>query len=297
MRLDWTDLQVFLSTCDTGSMTGAAGAVHLTVAAISARIRGLEEATGTQLLHRRARGVAPTPAGEALARHARLLVHELSQLQRIVRDAQDGAGPRLMLLANSAALAHGVASVAEDAAAQGGRIVVRESSSDAAVQALRCGAAQVAIVSDAVDLEGLDAHVLAGDPLVLVVPAVHPLAAAGDASFAEALQHPWIVGAEDSALHMHLSMHAARLGVRLAARVTYPRLDGVMELVGRGLGVSVLPDRLARLLGATHRVRRIRLRETWAYRRLMVCRDRRDTAPATLAAVESVRRRWSDLLA
>jgi len=82
MRFDWTDLRVFLYACDTGSMTEAASCSNLTLAAVSSRIRGLEESIGILLLRRHARGVVATAAGEALARHARLLFHQLDALRR-----------------------------------------------------------------------------------------------------------------------------------------------------------------------------------------------------------------------
>ena len=84
MRFDWTDLRVFLHACDTGSMTEAASCSNLTLAAVSSRIRGLEESIGILLLRRHARGVVATAAGEALARHARLLFHQLDALRRDV---------------------------------------------------------------------------------------------------------------------------------------------------------------------------------------------------------------------
>jgi hypothetical protein len=69
MRFDWTDLQVFLQVCEAGSMTRAATRCHLTLAAVSSRIRNLEEVNGIVLLVRHARGVSPAAAGEVVARH------------------------------------------------------------------------------------------------------------------------------------------------------------------------------------------------------------------------------------
>lgn len=294
MRLDWTDLQVFLRTCEAGSMTAAARQVHLTVAAVSTRLRNLEQTVGAPLLQRHARGVVPTPAGEALAQHARRLVHDLAEIQRLVQQAAEGAtAPRLVLLANSAAMARGLTDVAADTARAGHPLLVHESASDAAVQALRCGAAQVAIVSDAAALDGLAAEDLGPDPLVLLVPASHAWGHRDRVTFEEALQQPdWIAGAQDSALQTHLAMQAARLGRRLDVRLSYPRMEGVVALVAAGLGISVLPAHWAAALDPQGRVRRLTLQAPWAQRRLWVARHAGDTAPATRALVDSVRRCW-----
>jgi len=105
MRFDWTDLRVFLYACDTGSMTEAASCSNLTLAAVSSRIRGLEESIGILLLRRHARGVVATAAGEALARHARLLFHQLDALRRDVAPSGPLGIANTVVLANSSAMA------------------------------------------------------------------------------------------------------------------------------------------------------------------------------------------------
>ena len=82
MRFDWTDLRAFLHACETGSMTATARRAHLTLAAVSARIRALEDQVGAPLLERHARGVTVTASGAAFARHARALLHQLSAMRR-----------------------------------------------------------------------------------------------------------------------------------------------------------------------------------------------------------------------
>ena len=71
----------FLAIVEAGSMTAAAQRCHLTLAAVSARMRAMEASSGTLLLERRARGVVPTPAGEVLAAHARIVVYQVRQLE------------------------------------------------------------------------------------------------------------------------------------------------------------------------------------------------------------------------
>ena len=270
MRFDWTDLQVFLHVCDAGSMTRAAERCHLTLAAVSARIRALEDANGLVLLHRRARGVAPTEAGEVLAGHARLVFEQVQRLERDLLETQ-GAAPRpAVLLANSAALARPLADAIADLHAPGTArpVVVRESASEATVQALRSSAADVGIVSDAVDTRGLVTLELGSDPLVLVVPRTHPLAAQASVTFGEVLVQPWVRYAEHSALSLHLQLRAMALGRPIQAVAAYPTVAGVLRLVGRGLGVSVLPRALVE---QAEDIRCITLDEPWAQRRLLVC--------------------------
>ena len=272
MRFDWTDLRVFLHACDAGSLTGAAERCHLTLAAVSARIRGLEEANGIVLLRRHARGVSPTTAGTVLAAHARLVFEQVQLLERDLLHAQDAAPARTIVLANSSALARPLAeTVAKLFGDEATPVIVRESPSEATVQALRSGAADVGIVSDAVATRGLATLELGPDPLVLVVPAVHPLAQRASVHFRDVLGQPWVGWGEQSALSTHLQLRALALGTRIDARITYPRAGGVLRLVARGLGLTVLPQAVVDRYPAEKAIACVGLEETWAQRRLLVC--------------------------
>lgn len=293
MRFDWTDLRIFLHVCEAGSMTGAAARAHLTLAAVSARIRALEEGNGIVLLQRQARGVVPTAAGEVLAAHARLVFDQVQRLERDLLHAQAHTARRTVLLANSSALARPLADAlpGADEAADTQPILVRESSSEATVQALRCGTADVGIVSDAVETRGLVATQLGPDPLVLVVARTHALAARPRIAFREALALPWVAWGEQSALSAHLQMRAIALGAPIAPRITYPAIGGVLGLVGRGLGVTVLPRAVLHGEAAATGVACVPIEEGWADRRLLVCRpEGGDVLRARL--VERIRRHW-----
>lgn len=278
MRLDWTDLRIFLHVCEAGSMTGGALRSHLTLAAVSARIRNLEETNGIQLLRRLPRGVALTPTGEVLAAHAKLVFDQIQRLEQDLSRGVSDSGRPVVVLANSSALARPlVEAVATLDQAEGCReTLVRESSSEASVQALRSGAADLAIVSDAVNTEGLEARELGPDPLMLVVPREHSLAGCTSVRFEQAVAQPWVVWGERSALSTHLQMHALALGARLHARFTYPTLDGVLHLVRQGLGVTALPKAVVDGHLAAGHVGCVPLDESWARRRLLVCRPEGD---------------------
>jgi DNA-binding transcriptional LysR family regulator len=269
MRFDWTDLQIFLHVCEAGSMTAAAARCHLTLAAVSARMRGLEEANGIVLLSRGPRGVSPTAAGSVLARHARLVFEQVQRLEQDLVHVRDAPARPLVLLANSSALARPLAAaVAEFPDAP---VLVRESPSEATVRAIRSGVADAGIVSNAVDTRGLESHDLGPDPLVLVVAREHAFARRESVLFADALQLPWIAWGEQSALSTHLFMRAAAFGAQLQPRITYPGSGGVLQLVARGLGVTVLPEVLVHQHRPAHEIACVQLEDRWAQRRLLAC--------------------------
>ena len=104
MRLDLADLRLFLCIVDAGSITQGAMQAHLALASASERLRSIEADAGVALLERHARGVVATPAGEALAHHARLILRQQALLKGELHDFATGARGTLNLYANTAAL-------------------------------------------------------------------------------------------------------------------------------------------------------------------------------------------------
>jgi len=73
-NLDISLLRTLIQVADCGSMTAAAGRLHMTQGAISQRIKRLEDLFGGPLLERNQRGAGLTGAGERLLAKARKLV-------------------------------------------------------------------------------------------------------------------------------------------------------------------------------------------------------------------------------
>jgi DNA-binding transcriptional LysR family regulator len=91
--LDLSFLRSFVAVAEKGSMTAAAEAVHVTQSALSLQIRKLEEAAGTALLERHARGVRVTPAGEVLLKHARRALSDNRDVLERIRTLSGHAAP------------------------------------------------------------------------------------------------------------------------------------------------------------------------------------------------------------
>jgi LysR family nitrogen assimilation transcriptional regulator len=81
-------LRYFVKIVEAGSFSRAAAAIHVAQPALSHQIGELEEEMGLPLLHRSARGVQPTAAGEVLYREAIAVLQQLDQLPGKVRSSQ-----------------------------------------------------------------------------------------------------------------------------------------------------------------------------------------------------------------
>ena len=90
MLPDIDSLALFVRAGELRSLTKAAEASHIGLAAASRRIALLEHRFRTQLLERSSRGVELTPAGMALLPRAKALLVDLNQMQAEMRDHEIG---------------------------------------------------------------------------------------------------------------------------------------------------------------------------------------------------------------
>lgn len=272
MHFDLTDLRLFLHILDTGNITAGAVRSHLSLAAASARIRAMEASLGTEFLERGRRGVTPTPAGNALARHARVILQQAERMQQDLADYAQGVKGQVRLLCNTTAITEYLPELLADFLRSHANLDIdlQELPSARITHALREGAADLGIVSDAVDTSGLQTQPFRDDPLVLILPLDHPLSDAVAANFSDALQHDFVGLSADSALAIYLEEQALHSGARMSVRIRAEGFDGVMRMVSRGAGLAIVP------LAAVERVasgsfKSVALNEPWARRTLMLC--------------------------
>jgi len=274
MRIDLADLQLFLCIADAGSITHGAARANLALASASERLRNIEADAGVPLLHRHARGVVTTEAGEALAHHARLILHQRTLLQGELRDFATGARGTLHLYANTAALTEYLPRTLAPWLASRPHLQVdlKERTSVEIVRTIDAGLAEAGIVSDAVEAPGLIRQAVAEDHLVLIAPTGHRLASRRSVvAFADILGEPFVGLAASSALHAHLDDHARAAGRTLAPRIRMHTYEGICEMVSHGIGVSVLPLGVARRLRGRHTYRIRPIMDSWSRRRLCLC--------------------------
>jgi LysR family transcriptional regulator, nitrogen assimilation regulatory protein len=84
MPVQLRHLRYFARIVEAGSFSRAASTVHVAQPALSQQIAELELDLGVPLLHRSARGVRPTPAGDILYREAVSILGRVNQLRELV---------------------------------------------------------------------------------------------------------------------------------------------------------------------------------------------------------------------
>ena len=270
MHFDLIDLRLYLHILDTGNITAGAARSHLSLAAASARIRAMEASMGIELLERGRRGVAPTPAGKALGRHARLLLQQAEHLQQDLAEYAKGVKGQVRLLCNTTALSEYLPELLADFLREHPNLDIdlQELPSLRIIQALRQGTADLGIISDAVDTHGLQTLAFRDDPLVLIMPPDHPLKTA---NFIDSLQYDYVGLPANSALAVYLEEQALHAGYRLQTRIRAEGFDGVIRMVARGAGLGIVPQAALDRRPQEGRIKARPLKEDWACRQLLLC--------------------------
>jgi DNA-binding transcriptional LysR family regulator len=272
MRPDLTSLALFIRIAEARSITKAAAASHIALAAASRRVTQLEDQLGVPLLHRNARGVDLTPAGEALLFHARHLMDQMDQMRAEISDYTMGAKGVVRMQANASALAQYLPEdlASFSAAHPAIKVSLGEERSSAIVAALLAGQTDVGIVMEGA--EGADAIQLfdyRADTLVCALPVKHALRAKAIA-FNDLLDHDF-VGLESNTVISRLCSHQATLADKpLRLRVQVKSFDVVARLIQAGLGIGVLPEAAVDVYAKSMGLRFVRLTDPWAQRRMFV---------------------------
>lgn len=173
MLPDIDSLALFVRAAELRSLTKAAEASHIGLAAASRRMALLEHRFKTTLLERSPRGVELTSAGVDLLVHAKALLMVLNQMQADMSDHASGRRGALRILANTSAMTEALPA---DLAAYSRkhpdvRLVVEERWSAEIVKAVQAAEADIGIIVEGQRAEGLELLPYRSDRLAAVMPA------------------------------------------------------------------------------------------------------------------------------
>lgn len=271
MKFDLTDLRIFLAAVEGGSLTAAGARNNIVVAAVSARLRKMEEAFDLALLERTGRGIKPTLAGKMLAEHARRVLDGARQIERELDEFTLGRSGRVRLLSNTNMLAEHLPTALGSFLAENPDIdvVVQDKPSLEVVTLLRNGEADIGIVAASADMADLERTPFLADRLVIVVPDDFPLR--DSAAFARALDFKLISLREHVALAQFLRRQANELGRTLNTRIDMDGFEGLCRMVESNAGIAVIPESAALRYSTFMRLRIVRLTDAWADRELYLC--------------------------
>ena len=246
-------LLVFREVARLGSLSAAAESLAYTQPAVSQQMSALERRAGMPLLDRTTRGVRLTDAGEALLRHADVILAEQTLAEHELEAIAGLRGGRVRMASFPTA---GAALVPAAVSAFIARypdveLSVLEAEPEESVPMLRAGELEVAIVATTLNqpkefgelYEGIDLHHLLDEPRCALLPTHHRLARRRRLRVEDLAGEVWIELGRSATRHGRVFL-ASGAGSDAEPRVGFHSDDFnvVQGMVAAGAGVAVVPE-------------------------------------------------------
>jgi DNA-binding transcriptional LysR family regulator len=273
MRFDLVDLQLFIAVADSRSITRGADRAHLALASASARIKGLEDALGVALFKRVRRGVELTAAGESLLDHARVVMHQVEAMRGDLASFASGIRASVHMLANTSGLSEHLPKALAVFLREHPDIDVdvEERESTDIASAIASGSAELGFAAEHALPDNVERFAFGEDRLALVTARRGRLAGRRQIDFLEVAGHDFVGLTNATALQVHISKHAARLGMRLHFRARLRDFDAICRMVAADVGIAVMPETAAKRCARSMPIATIKIRDAWADRKLVIC--------------------------
>ncbi|WP_022702266.1 LysR family transcriptional regulator [Pseudorhodobacter ferrugineus] len=271
--MDLSDLRLFVAIAEAGNLTLGAQRAFLSPPAASARIKALETSLAQPLLYRGNRGVSLTKSGEALLRHARLILRQIEFLKDDLGAADRG---HVRIFANTTAVTEFMPEILARFLADRPKVTVdlQERLTQDIQRGILDGTADLGITSGPIPDAGLQAIRFSTDHLLLATPRNHPLAAQTSVSFADTLAYEHIGLHEGSTLLAFLRGLMERHGYDRALRIQVRSFEAMCRMVEAGVGIGITPESAARRHAKTMDIALITISDPWAIRdRSVLVRD------------------------
>jgi DNA-binding transcriptional LysR family regulator len=213
-----------------------------------------------------------TPAGEHLLKHSREVIATVQHMRAEMNNYAMGRNSVLRVLGNTSAMAQFLPSdvASFQSAHDNVRVMLEESWSDEVVRRVRTGEADLGVVVDGCDVQGLWVQPYRNDQLAAVLKADDVLNAKS-VEFSELLERDLIGLEAGSTLTRLLTEQAAQYMHPMALRVQVRSFEAVCRAVQAELGIGILPMAAARSFAHAMKLKVIPLSDKWALRKMMIC--------------------------
>jgi DNA-binding transcriptional LysR family regulator len=247
--LDVKRLRVLREVAARGSFSAAAESLAYTQSAVSQQIATLEREAGTRLVERNTRNLRLTEAGQALVRHANVILTQLADAETELHAIAGASGRCLRLVSFQTA----GATIAPRAIARFRKrhprvdITLAPREPDEGLDCLKAGECDIALTLEAsfnrITDKAIERHPLLDDPMYVCLPARHPAARRQLVRLDDLADEAWIMGTigtcPDGPILQH-SCEAAGFDPRVAFQSNnYVAMQG---FVAAGVGVCFIPD-------------------------------------------------------
>ncbi|HEL2979775.1 TPA: LysR family transcriptional regulator [Stenotrophomonas maltophilia] len=246
-------LRYFIMTAQLQSFTRAAEALHIAQPPLGQQIRALEDEIGTPLFHRQGRGVVLSDAGRVFWAAAVDILARVDQAkEEALRAAHGEAGVLTLGLTESASFNEAVTALLRRFKQAHPTVLLQlvEDGSESLVRRLDDGELDAAIVRPPYShAGGLAIQQLSAEPLVVVLPAHHPLACRESIALTELREERFILFSRKSGYGLSADVVAAcrSNGFMPTIQQEAPQVASAINLAAAGLGIAIVPASMQNL--------------------------------------------------
>lgn len=242
-------LEIVLTVSELGNLSKAAAQLHSTQSGLSRAIAEIEELVGARLFERTAKGTTCTPLGEAMCRHARLLLTDFRKAEIDLAAVSRGDEGSLTVGCFSMFASWPVAQAARSFQKAYPRITltIEIGTHERLIEDLDAGAVDVLIsrFSSTVNPQIYRSTTLLDDPVVLVCATHHPLAGQPGTTLADYMAYPWITALPGSRIRGELEMSLRQAGLPIPDMIGALSLEFGREMLRDGQTLWMLPGSVA----------------------------------------------------
>ncbi|MCZ4602446.1 LysR family transcriptional regulator [Streptomyces sp. Lzd4kr] len=236
-------LECLVALAETGSVTKAAAALHLSQPALSHQIAALERELDTAVVERESRGVRVTAAGMAAVKDARIALTAARRAVEVGRRTGEGQSGRLRLACAETMTVWLLVPVLRRWRARRPDVqldLMEFTSSDKMVEVLMAGRANLVIGPEPT---ATSAHmeVLGDEEMVVIASTGHRFAAQGSVAVTDLVGEPFVHYAPDNGNAAWVERFVADHEVSLTPTLHTRSPRTAAQLAGAGMGVTIAP--------------------------------------------------------
>jgi DNA-binding transcriptional LysR family regulator len=248
--MELRQLRHFVTLAEEMHYGRAARRLFMTQPPLSASIQRLEAGLGVQLFERDSKRVSITPAGAALLVKAREIVSQAERTRDFAHAIAAGHAGHIEVGFTGILLYRGVAEILTRfrKSYPQVRLALQEISSQKQSELIRAGRLDAGFVNTPVAPPGVASLAIFHDRLVACLPADHRLAKRKSIDLSLLKDEPFVMFTREAspAYYDHLAAMCAASGFQPRIEVEVLQVLSIVALVSAGMGVSVMPQSVAR---------------------------------------------------
>jgi DNA-binding transcriptional LysR family regulator len=245
--LDLRRLRIFAAVAEGGSFTAAATALYLSQPAVSQQMAILEREAGVSLIARGSRGISLTPAGEFLAKRTAKLLADMAETEEGLGGF--GAGDQAVYLGTFPAAGADLVPLALRAFRKRRplvRVVLTPSHGHDVIAQVHSSLIAVGLMWDfdfapLVTDSSFDRIELLSDPMCVVLPPDHPLAANPTVTLLELATEQWIIRSHRPPYAHSFEQMCRVAGFEPTVAFRTDNNHSIQGLVAAGIGPGLAP--------------------------------------------------------